>query len=76
MITSLPLAAAGSSSLLLIVVGVAVAALLVAAIWYGSRRVAARKEPGARPVDQNPAARARQNSWETPDDPEHRAPGP
>ncbi|MER7955791.1 DUF6479 family protein [Streptomyces sp. NPDC096030] len=70
MITDLPLAAAGSSSLLLIVVGVAVASLLVTAIWVGTRRAAARRDPGARPVDQNSPARARQDSWESPDDSE------
>ncbi|MFG2989119.1 DUF6479 family protein [Streptomyces sp. NPDC048257] len=64
----MPLAASGSSSLLLIVAGVVVAALLISAFWYGSRRAAARKDPGARPADQNRAARARQDSWQTPDD--------
>ncbi|MDJ0382327.1 DUF6479 family protein [Streptomyces sp. G-G2] len=68
MIASVPLAAAGSSSLFLIAVGVIVAALLIAAFWYGSRRAAARKDPGAQPLDQSPPARARQDSWRTPDD--------
>ncbi|MFD3548861.1 DUF6479 family protein [Streptomyces sp. NPDC058655] len=68
MITTVPLAASSTSSLLLIVAGVVVAALLIAAFWYGSRRTAARKDPGARPADQSPAAQARQDSWETPDD--------
>ncbi|MFJ3832297.1 MULTISPECIES: DUF6479 family protein [unclassified Streptomyces] len=69
MIASLPLAASGSSSLFLIIAGVIVAALLVSAFWYGSRRAAARKDPGARPSDQSRAARARQDSWQTPDEP-------
>ncbi|EFL12927.1 DUF6479 family protein [Streptomyces sp. C] len=61
------LAAEGTPTLLLMVVGVVVAALLVAAFWYGGRRAARRKDPGARPVDQNPQAVARQNSWQEPD---------
>ncbi|MFE9845258.1 DUF6479 family protein [Streptomyces goshikiensis] len=65
--TSVPLAASHSSSLLLILAGVVVAALLVAAFWYGTRRDAAGKDPGARPSDQSRAAGARQSSWETPD---------
>ncbi|MFF5707323.1 DUF6479 family protein [Streptomyces sp. NPDC012794] len=69
MIASDALAASGSPSLLLILAGVVVAALLVGAFWYGSRRAAARRDPGARPADQNPAARARQDSWREPDDP-------
>lgn len=68
MISSLPLAASGSSSLFLIVAGLVVVALLISAFWYGSRRAAARKDPGARPADQGPRARARQDSWKTPDD--------
>ncbi|MFG2714228.1 DUF6479 family protein [Streptomyces goshikiensis] len=67
MIAPVPLAASGSSSLLLILAGVVVAALLIAAFWYGTRRDAARKDPGAQPSDQSRAARARQSSWETPD---------
>lgn len=62
------LAATGSPPLFLIAVGVVVAALLITAFWYGSRRVAARKDPGAAPADQAPAARARRGSWQTPDD--------
>ncbi|WP_404953377.1 DUF6479 family protein [Streptomyces sp. 147326] len=68
MFTSVPLAAAGSSSLFLIVAGVLVAALLIAAFWYGSRRTARRRDPGARSADQSPQARARQDSWQTPED--------
>ncbi|WP_328296923.1 DUF6479 family protein [Streptomyces sp. NBC_00435] len=73
MISSLPLAASSSSSLVLIVAGVVVVALLISAFWYGSRRAAARKDPGARSVDQSPPARARQDSWQTPDDPDQPA---
>ncbi|RSS57940.1 hypothetical protein EF912_12390 [Streptomyces sp. WAC07061] len=61
------LAADGTPALLLMAVGVLVAALLVAAFWYGSRRAARRKDPGARAVDQNPQAVARRNSWQEPD---------
>ncbi|WP_327280541.1 MULTISPECIES: DUF6479 family protein [unclassified Streptomyces] len=68
MIASWPLAASGSPSLFLLLAGVVVVVLLVGAFWYGSRRAAARKDPGARPSDQGPAARARQESWRTPDD--------
>lgn len=68
MIASVPLAASGSPSLFLIMVGVVVAALLIGAFWYGARRAAARKDPGARPSDQSPPARARQESWQAPDD--------
>lgn len=68
MITSIPLAASNSSSLFLIVAGVVVAAILIAAFWYGSRRAARRRDPGARPADQNPQARAREDSWQTPED--------
>ncbi|MGW5851034.1 DUF6479 family protein [Streptomyces sp. NPDC055254] len=77
MIPSVSLAASGSSSLYLIIAGVAVAALLIAAFWYGSKRTARRKDPGARPVDQNPQAQARQDSWHTPeDDPDQQRPRP
>lgn len=78
MIASEPLAASGFPSLFLIVIGVVVAALLIAAFWYGTKRAAARKDPGARPSTQSPPARARQDSWQTPDDsgpgadPQHR----
>ncbi|MFJ6941005.1 DUF6479 family protein [Streptomyces sp. NPDC101132] len=67
------LAAYGSPSLLLIVAGVVVVAVLLGAFWWGSRRAAARKDPGARPAHQPPPARAREDSWQTPDD---SAPGP
>ncbi|MEU9039913.1 DUF6479 family protein [Streptomyces sp. NPDC048352] len=68
MIASAALAASGSPSLLLILAGVVVAALLIGAFWYGTRRVAARKDPGALPSDQSAAARARQESWQAPDE--------
>ncbi|MEV6734274.1 DUF6479 family protein [Streptomyces sp. NPDC051364] len=68
MITSFSLAASGLSPLPLIAAGVIVAALLIAAVWYGSQRTARRSDPGARPADQSPQARARQDSWQTPED--------
>ncbi|WP_328672666.1 DUF6479 family protein [Streptomyces sp. NBC_00328] len=68
MIASQVLAADGSSSLFLIVAGVVVAALLIRAFWYGSRRAAHRKNPGARPAAPNPQTAPRQDSWQTPDD--------
>lgn len=46
--------------------GVVVVVLLVGAFWYGSRRSARRRAP-ARPVEQNPVARGREDSWQTPD---------
>ncbi|MFI5762414.1 MULTISPECIES: DUF6479 family protein [unclassified Streptomyces] len=67
MMTTEPLAAEATGSLLLIIVGVLVAVLLTGAFWYGSRRSARRRAP-ARPAQQNPEARARQDSWQTPDD--------
>ncbi|MCY0943009.1 MULTISPECIES: DUF6479 family protein [Streptomyces] len=77
MITSMTLAADGSTSLFLIVAGVVVAALLIGAFWYGSRRAAKLKDPGARPADQSPQAQARQDSWQTPDeDPDSTRPRP
>ncbi|MGP3690477.1 DUF6479 family protein [Streptomyces sp. IBSNAI002] len=63
-----PLAASAFPSLYLILVGVVVVVLLIGAFWYGSRRAAARKDPGASPSEQVPAARARRKSWHTPDD--------
>ncbi|WP_030775065.1 DUF6479 family protein [Streptomyces sp. NRRL F-2664] len=60
------LAAEGQGSLFLILAGVAVALLLIGAFWYGSRRAARRRAP-ARPAEQNPVARAREDSWQTPD---------
>ncbi|MEU9303840.1 DUF6479 family protein [Streptomyces sp. NPDC048269] len=68
MIASVSLAASGFPSLFLIVVGLVVVALLIGAFWYGTRRAATRKDPGARPSDQSPPSRARQESWRTPDD--------
>ncbi|WP_326593112.1 DUF6479 family protein [Streptomyces sp. NBC_01294] len=68
MIASAPLAATASSSLFLIIAGVIVAALLIASFWYGTRRVARRRDPGARPAEQSPQAQARQDAWQTPDD--------
>ncbi|MGW2681458.1 DUF6479 family protein [Streptomyces sp. NPDC001436] len=68
MIASLPLAASGSPSLLLILVGLVLVALLIGAFRYGSRRAAARKDPGARPCDQSPQAGARRDSWQRPED--------
>ncbi|WP_426362136.1 DUF6479 family protein [Streptomyces sp. E-08] len=64
----MPLAASVFPSLYLILVGVVIVVLLVGAFWYGTRRAAARKDLGARPSDQGPAARARRGSWQTPDD--------
>ncbi|MFE9629426.1 DUF6479 family protein [Streptomyces sp. NPDC006463] len=64
------LAASGSASLFLILAGVVVVVLLIAAFWYGSRRAAARRDPGAQPADQSPQARTRQESWQTPDEPD------
>ncbi|MFD6891138.1 DUF6479 family protein [Streptomyces sp. NPDC059957] len=60
-------AAEAFSSLLLIVIGVVVALLLIGAFWYGGRRSARRNSP-AQPAQQNPSARAREDSWQTPDD--------
>lgn len=64
----MPLAASTSPSVFLILAGVVIVALLVSAFLYGAKRAAARKDPGARPSDQGPAARARSDSWQTPDD--------
>ncbi|MEU4358320.1 DUF6479 family protein [Streptomyces virginiae] len=60
------LAAEGQGALFLIFAGVVVAVLLIGAFWYGSRR-AARRRPPARPADQNPVARGREDSWQTPE---------
>ncbi|MGW6843569.1 DUF6479 family protein [Streptomyces sp. NPDC054958] len=68
MLASVPLAASAFPSLYLILVGVIVVVLLIGAFWYGTRRAAARKDPGTRPSEQGPAARARRESWQTPDD--------
>ncbi|MFE5490645.1 DUF6479 family protein [Streptomyces virginiae] len=61
------LAAEGQGALFLILAGVVVAVLLIGAFWYGSRRAARRRAP-ARSVDQNPVARGREDSWQTPED--------
>ncbi|MFF2998173.1 DUF6479 family protein [Streptomyces sp. NPDC057950] len=74
MISSYVLAADGTSSLPLLVAGLVLAALLIGAFWYGSRRVARHKDPGAAPADQNPRAAARRDSWQTPDDDTDRHP--
>ncbi|RPK54866.1 hypothetical protein EES43_27760 [Streptomyces sp. ADI96-02] len=68
--SSVPLAADVTPSLLLIMIGIVVAVLLLGAFWLGSRRAARRKDPGVRPspMDQNPQAAARQDSWQTPDE--------
>ncbi|MGG8407860.1 DUF6479 family protein [Streptomyces sp. 12297] len=76
MIASENLAITGTSSLFLIIVGVLVAALLIGSFWYGSRRLARRADPGVRPAEQPPRARAREESWQSPeDDPDRRRPG-
>ncbi|MFB7172395.1 DUF6479 family protein [Streptomyces sp. NPDC056254] len=67
MIATETLAAEGQGALFLIFAGVAVAVLLIAAFWYGSRRAARRRAP-AGPADQNPVARGREDSWQTPED--------
>ncbi|WP_030194503.1 DUF6479 family protein [Streptomyces sp. NRRL S-87] len=67
-LASVPLAAVGSPSLWMIAAGVVVVAVLISAFWYGSRRVRARRDPGARPMDHTPPARAREDSWQTPDE--------
>ncbi|MEU9253671.1 DUF6479 family protein [Streptomyces sp. NPDC048270] len=61
------LAAEGQGSLFLIFAGVVVVVVLIGAFWYGSRRSARRRAP-AQPADQNPVARGREDSWQTPDD--------
>ncbi|MGW2584278.1 DUF6479 family protein [Streptomyces virginiae] len=60
------LAAEGQGALFLMFAGVVVVVLLVGAFWYGSRRSARRRAP-ARPVEQNPVALGREDSWQTPD---------
>ncbi|MFI8260825.1 MULTISPECIES: DUF6479 family protein [unclassified Streptomyces] len=60
------LAAEGHGALFLIFAGVVVAVLLIGAFSYGSRRSARRRAP-ALPAEQNPAARGREDSWQTPD---------
>ncbi|MFC9847975.1 DUF6479 family protein [Streptomyces sp. NPDC060223] len=68
MIASQILAAESSASLFLIVAGVVVVALLIGAFWYGSRRAANRRTPGAHPAGERPQAAPRQDSWTTPDE--------
>ncbi|MFC9824429.1 DUF6479 family protein [Streptomyces erythrochromogenes] len=58
------LAAEGQASLFLILAGVVLVVLLIGAFWYGSRR--RRRE--APPADQNPVARGREDSWQTPEE--------
>ncbi|MFG2489221.1 MULTISPECIES: DUF6479 family protein [Streptomyces] len=60
------LAAEGQGALFLMFAGVVVVVLLVGAFWYGSRRSARRRAP-VRPAEQNPVARGREDSWQTPD---------
>ncbi|GHE64785.1 hypothetical protein CP980_32430 [Streptomyces vinaceus] len=66
MIPTETLAAEGQGALFLIFAGVVVVVLLIGAFWYGSRRSARRRAP-ARPAEQNPVARGREDSWQTPD---------
>ncbi|MFF1495272.1 DUF6479 family protein [Streptomyces sp. NPDC058304] len=66
--TALFTASPAGRPVFLIVVGVVIVAFLIAAFWYGARRAAARRDLGAQPTDQSPRARARQKSWQTPDD--------
>lgn len=53
------LATSTSSSWLFLIVGILVVAVLIAAFWYGGRRVARRPKP-----PQEPQPRA--DSWQTP----------
>ncbi|MFC9585609.1 DUF6479 family protein [Streptomyces yangpuensis] len=66
MIPTEVLAAEARGALFLILAGVVVVVLLIGAFWYGSRRSARRRAP-ARSADQNPVARGREDSWQTPD---------
>ncbi|MFJ5546478.1 DUF6479 family protein [Streptomyces sp. NPDC093225] len=75
-LASVPLAASGSPSLWMIAAGVVVVAVLLGAFWYGSRRVRAGKDPGARPGNHTPPAQAREDSWQTPDESTSAADGP
>ncbi|MEU9420901.1 DUF6479 family protein [Streptomyces sp. NPDC051000] len=61
------LAAEGQGSLYLVIAGVVLVVLLIGAFWYGSRRNARRAAP-AQPAEQNPAARGREDSWQTPEE--------
>ncbi|MET9605949.1 DUF6479 family protein [Streptomyces sp. NPDC006512] len=67
MISSEILAAEGQGALFLLLAGVVVVVVLIGAFWYGSRRSRRRRAP-ARPAEQNPVAREREDSWRTPDD--------
>uniref|UniRef100_A0AAU2K1U7 DUF6479 family protein n=1 Tax=Streptomyces sp. NBC_00049 TaxID=2903617 RepID=A0AAU2K1U7_9ACTN len=67
MISTEILAAEGQGALFLTLAGVVVVVLLIGAFWYGSRRSARRPAP-ARSAEQNPVARGREDSWQTPDD--------
>ncbi|MFF4323184.1 DUF6479 family protein [Streptomyces sp. NPDC001568] len=58
------LAAEGQASFFLLFAGVVLVALLIGAFWYGSRR--RRRE--APPVEQNPVAQSREDSWQTPEE--------
>ncbi|MFG2833901.1 DUF6479 family protein [Streptomyces zaomyceticus] len=58
------IAAEGQSSLFLLIAGVALVVFLIGAFWYGSRR----RRRGALPATQNPAARRREGSWQTPEE--------
>ncbi|WP_392896883.1 DUF6479 family protein [Streptomyces sp. LN699] len=61
------LAADAQGSLYLVIAGVVLVVLLIGAFWYGSRRNARRAAP-AQPTEQPPAARGREDSWQTPDE--------
>ncbi|MEV6578602.1 DUF6479 family protein [Streptomyces sp. NPDC051582] len=63
MIPTENLAAEGQGAFFLIFAGVVVVVLLIGAFWYGSRRSARRRAP-ARPAEQNPVARGREDSWQ------------
>ncbi|MEV4937142.1 DUF6479 family protein [Streptomyces zaomyceticus] len=62
------IAAEGQASLFLLIAGVALVVFLIGAFWYGSRR----RRRGAPPATtQNPAARQREDSWQTPEERVH-----
>ncbi|MFG2623073.1 DUF6479 family protein [Streptomyces sp. NPDC048507] len=78
MIVQQNLAVEGQASLFLITAGVVLVLLLLGAFWYGSRRRRRAAAP-VRPAEQNPVARSREDSWQTPqehaqDEKEHRYP--
>ncbi|MFD8288758.1 DUF6479 family protein [Streptomyces sp. SPB4] len=58
-------AAEGQASLFLMFAGVVLVVLLIGAFWYGSRR---RRREAAAPVEQNPLAQRRADSWQTPEE--------